>query len=70
VSKRRLAAPLERAAAIVGSERMAEQGYYRRFPNVCSFLHSIITAIFLPSSPCIGMRRSAAPLVFLFLRPD
>src|SRR5436190_18586118 len=35
--QRSLAAPLERAAAIVGIGRMAEQDYYRRFPNAAHF---------------------------------
>jgi glycosyltransferase involved in cell wall biosynthesis len=37
VIQRSLAAPLGRAAAIVGIGRMAEQDYHRRFPNVAHF---------------------------------
>jgi len=65
VVQRSLAAPLERAAAIVGIGRMAEQGYYRRFPNVAHFCipyYCDLSAFFAVHRH----RDPAAPLVFLF----
>jgi glycosyltransferase involved in cell wall biosynthesis len=63
--QRSLAAPLKRAAAIVGIGRMAEQDYYRRFPNVAHFCipyYCDLSAFF-----AVKRRRDpAAPLIFLF----
>jgi glycosyltransferase involved in cell wall biosynthesis len=65
VIQRSLAAPLARAAAIVGIGRMAEQDYHRRFPNVAHFCipyHCDLSDFF----DVQRQRHPAAPVVFLF----
>jgi glycosyltransferase involved in cell wall biosynthesis len=65
VIQRSLAAPLGRAAAIVGIGRIAEQDYKRRFPNVAHFCipyHCDLSAFFAVQRH----RDPATPLVFLF----
>ena len=65
VVQRSLAAPLRRAAAIVGIGRMAEQDYHRRFPNVAHFC----IPYYCDLSPFFAVQRHrepTMPLTFLF----
>src|SRR5262249_54822031 len=65
VIQRSLAAPLGRAAAIVGIGRAAENDYRRRFPKVdhfCIPYHCDLSAFFAVHRH----RDSAAPMTFLF----
>jgi glycosyltransferase involved in cell wall biosynthesis len=65
VIQRSLAAPLGRAAAIVGIGRMAEQDYHRRFPNVAHFC----IPYYCDLSPFFAVQRHrepTMPLTFLF----
>jgi glycosyltransferase involved in cell wall biosynthesis len=65
IIQRVLAAPLGRAAAIVGIGRAAEQDYRRRFPNVAHFCipyHCDLSGFFAVSR----RRDPATPITFLF----
>jgi glycosyltransferase involved in cell wall biosynthesis len=65
VMQRSLAAPLGRAAAIVGIGRMAEQDYHRRFPDIAHFCipyHCNLSDFFAVQR----YRDSTKPIMFLF----